>query len=476
MGKLAKNYFYNLIYQIFVTIVPIVTAPYVSRVLSAHEIGIYSYVSSVVTLMTSVLLLGVYNYGSRQIAYVRDNDLKMASVFSQIMSLRLVMLIISTVIYIAVIFIIGKYRIFFNIYYIYLLAFFIDSAWLFIGVEDMKWFVIKNVITKLFIIIGIITLVKNKNDLAIYTLVQALAFFISNILVYPQLKRYILNFKFDFSNLIQDFKGSLYLFLPSIATEIYLQAGKIFLSIFGKNTSQIAIYDYSEKIVTIPLAVITVLSTVMMPRIANEFKKKNMKRISDLINSAISFSVFLAYPLMFGLSVIANKLIPWYLGSSFHDSASIIVVLSPVVLSNALLGISGGQYFTALNKIKILIISQFLILVTDILLNVALVPSFGFYGTAISTVVSSFLGAIVQYIYLSKEIRLRNLFSENLKYLIIGVSMYSIIYFVTNRLVASPVTNLIQILIGIVVYFSICLITKDRNMHIILKKLGIGWT
>ena len=98
-------------------------------------------------------------------------------------------------------------------------------------------------------------------------------------------------------------------------------------------TSQISYYDQAEKIVIIPLTFITVLSTVMMPRIANEFKRGNQTVIGGLLEKAAGYSMFLALPMMFGLMGIAYKFIPWYLGRAFMATAKAVVILSPMVIS-----------------------------------------------------------------------------------------------------------------------------------------------
>ena len=123
-------------------------------------------------------------------------------------------------------------------------------------------------------------------------------------------------------------------------------------------TSQISYYDQAEKIVVIPLTFITVLSTVMMPRIANEFKRGNQRVIGGLLEKAAGSSMFLALPMMFGLMGIAYKFIPWYLGEAFMATAKAVVILSPMVISNTLIGISGSQYFTATNQMGILLKSN----------------------------------------------------------------------------------------------------------------------
>lgn len=183
---------------------------------------------------------------------------------------------------------------------------------------------------------------------------------LSNILSYSQLKRYISRFKLDFSRIKEDLVGSVMLFLPSIAATIYTQCDKVMIELITGNSSQVAFYDYSEKIVTIPLTFITALSTVMMPRIANEFKKGNNAKIQNLLISAARIFYVYCNSHDSWINVGCEQIVPWYLGESFAPTISAIVLISPIVISNTLTGISGGQYFTATNQMKVLILSQFL--------------------------------------------------------------------------------------------------------------------
>lgn len=471
MGKITRNYIYNLAYQILVLIVPLITAPYLARVLGPKGTGIYSYIYSMTTIICTFVMLGIYNYGSRQIAYVRDNEEKLSETFCQIMCARFMIGILGTIVYWIIILIIGKYISLFAIYYTYILAYFIDCTWLFVGVEDMKWAVIKNAATKIFSVIGIFSFVKDKNDIAIYIMIQGLSLLISNILAYTQLRLYINRFRVDFQNIKRDMKGSLLLFLPSIATTIYTQCDKVMIELMIGKTNQVSYYDYSEKIVMIPMTCITVISTVMMPRIANEFKKGNNSLISSYLNKCAKFSMFIACPMIFGLIACSDKLIPWYLGNDFSPTILAINLIAPIILANTLTGIAGGQFFTATNQIKILIKSQTIAVIGNIALNSILIPLLGFVGAAIATLTTSYLIAVIQMSYLIKQVKLPGLVKSSFKYLVISGLMFCVIRVFTANRNASPMVSLIQICIGLVFYFSICYIIKDEHIEIIKEKI-----
>lgn len=471
MGKITKNYIYNLVYQLFILFVPLVTAPYLARTLGATGTGIYGYVYSMTSMICTVVLLGIYSYGNRQIAYVRDDKEKLNSVFWQIISDRIIIGAIGTIVYFVIIFFIGKYVKLFVIFYTYLLAYFCDCTWLFVGVEDMKWAVIKNSITKILAVLGIFIFIRDTKDVAIYVLIQGGAVLISNILAYSQIHQYVSKPKLDFTNLKKDILGSFWLFLPSVAATIYTQSDKVMIELLTGMTDQVSYYDYAEKIVTIPLTFITVLSTVMMPRIANEFKKDNKKEISRLLSAAANFSLFIAFPMLFGLISVADKMVPWYLGSGFFPTIQAIIMISPIILTNTLTGISGGQYFTATNQVKILTISQFLAAIANVLINAILIPKFGFYGAAFATAFTSASCAIYQYCFLLKQIRMPGLFKNAIKYLLFSLIMFGTIKIVTINMPANPLTNMIQILIGVAVYFGLCIIAKDEQVKLIKNKI-----
>ncbi len=471
MGKIVKNYMYNLIYQLFVMFVPLVTAPYLARVLGPEGTGTYSYVYSMTAMICTFVMLGIYNYGNRQIAYVRDNSDRLSDVFWQIMSARLIIAAIGTVVYFAIVLFLNRYVKLFVLHYTFMLAYFVDCTWLYVGVEDMKWAVIKNTVTKIFTVLGILIFIHGEEDLPIYVLIQGASILISNLLAYSQLRRYVHKPHLDFSNVKNDLSGAILLFLPSVATTIYTQCDKVMIELLTGATNEVSFYDYSEKIVTVPLTFITVLSTVMMPRIANEYKKGETKNISNLLNRAAQFSMFIAFPMVFGLISVADKLIPWYLGNEFLPTIHAIMLLSPIIITNTLTGISGSQYFTATNQIGVLVKAQFIAVIGNIIINALFIPRYGFYGAAVATLVTSFLCAVIQYYFMLRQIKLPELFANAFKYMSVSVAMFFVVRILTGRMQASPMTNILQIFIGVIFYLGTCLAIGDKQVRYIFMRV-----
>lgn len=464
MGKIIKNYLYNLAYNLLVLLVPLVTAPYLSRTLGAEGTGVYGYVNSLTSLICTIVMLGIFSYGNRQIAYVRDDPVQTDNTFWRIMTSRLVIAVIGTAIYIVVIAVIGRYQYLFLIYYTYLLGYFVDCTWLYVGLEDMKWAVLKNMFLKLSALIGIFLFVHDKDDVEIYVLIQGGSILIANLLAYTQLRRYVGKPRLIFSGVRNDLVQSAKLFLPTIAATLYLQCDKIMLELMTGDSRQVSFYDYSEKIVMIPLSFITVLSTVLMPRIANEHVKGDKKEISMLINRSAKFSLFTAFPMFFGILSLADKLVPWYLGDEFTPTIQAICMISPIILTNTLSAISGSQYFTATDQVGVLLKSQVFAALGNIVINALLIPDWGFSGAAVATVISSSLCALIQYRYLVRQVALPGLLRVAVRYGVISFAMYLFIQIATRSLPAVPLTSAIQIAIGFFFYFGVCLLMRDEQM------------
>ena len=178
MKSITQNYIYNFIYQIVVLLIPIFLSPYLAQTLGPKNLGIYGYIYSVCNIISTISLIGSYNFGIRQIAYYRDNIKQFTSFFWELFWLRLILGCISLIIYFTIAYI-SDYFIYFILFSGWLIASIIDTSWLFIGMEDMKPTILKNFLVKISSIILIFLAVKQEEDLYIYILIMSMTMFIS---------------------------------------------------------------------------------------------------------------------------------------------------------------------------------------------------------------------------------------------------------------------------------------------------------
>ena len=179
--SIIKNYIYNLTYQILILILPLLTTPYVSRVLGAENVGIYSYTASIVSYFILFGSLGISMYGQREIAYVRDNIKKRTKIFIEINVIKIVTMTISTIVFIVSFGIGQQYSIYYRILILELIASTLDISWFFQGLEEFKKTITRNTIVKLISVMCIFLFIKNTNDLGLYILIYALSNLFGNV-------------------------------------------------------------------------------------------------------------------------------------------------------------------------------------------------------------------------------------------------------------------------------------------------------
>lgn len=464
-----KNYIYNILYNLAALIIPLLTAPYLARTLGAELLGIFAYIQSSTSVICTVSMLGTYTFGNRQIAYTRDSKNQMSQEFCNIMGLRICLGLTGTLIYLVFAFYSGYWQ-FFLCYYIFYLGYVLDCSWLFVGVEDMKICTVKNFFAKAGSAVCIFLFVKDEEDFFLYILILSIATFLANISVFTQIKKYVRICRLQISSLLPNLKVAFQLCLPTLVSTVYLQVDKLMIKWITGNAYEITYYDQAEKIIMIPLAFITVLSTVMMPRIANEFHNGQQEHVKDLIGKACSYSMLMACPLMFGMAGIATHFIPWYLGEEYLPVAYVIIVLAPYVITNTLIGISGGQYFMATNQISILLKGNVLGMVANVITNSLLIPILGYMGAAVATVISQCLMMVYQYYYMNRQIGVMSVIIKQAKYLFYGALMFIVVWVVGRYQEASVIVTLEQIIVGLVVYFILLLLARDSLMKELVEQ------
>lgn len=468
---MLKNYLYTASYQLMVLFTPFITIPYLSRALGAKQLGIYSYVSTSAAMITTFCLLGLYSYGNRQIAYVRDQKESCNQTFWEILLLRLLLAGFGCLVYGLYAWVNPAYRFYFLVYFPYLLAEFLDTSWFFVGLEQMKPAAIKNALTKLVGIIGIFIFVKDTDDLWKYLLLLALATLMANLSLYPQLKIYLKAPRVDLPKIFLHLKASSQLFLPQVAALLYFQIDKVMLQWFTRNPVELAYYDQATKIVMIPLTLVTLISSVSMPRIANEYQKKNQQVVIKLCQQTFKAILLLAIPMSLGVMCIAKQFIPWYLGHDYLPVCSILYILAPVLFLQSLTSLSGNQYFVATNQLKPIFLSYSLAAGGNIALNLFLIPLYQAKGAAMATLLAAVVLVVLQYSVLLKQVPLFTCLKAVLGYGILALLVIGVTYWLTKDEAMQLFTTFKQILLATMGYVFSLILFKDSLSQLAIQRI-----
>lgn len=456
--SLKKNFIYNLLYQILIMVIPLITTPYVSRVIGPEGIGVQSYTLSIVNYFILFIMLGINNHGNRSIAMSRDNRDKLSKIFISIYSIQIAMFVLITGVYcIYINLFVEKYKILFIIQYIYILAALLDINWFFFGLEKFKLTVIRNIIIKILSLLCIFLFIKSSKDIYTYSLILALSQFISQAILWKYLIKEIKFIKIGLCDILDQLKPVITLFIPIIAVSIYKIMDKIMLGSMGSIT-QLGYYENSEKIINIPMGVITALATVMLPKMSNLQANGDEENSKKYISLSIQFAMIVSFASAFGLVGVSPVFIPIFLGDKFIECIDIVSLLSITIIFLSWGNVIRTQYLIPRKKDKIYIYATTLGAVINLIINLMLIPQNGAIGAAIGTVFAEAMVAIYQTIKIRKELNIKEYIRKTVFYLIPGIIMFVVVRYVGELLENSLFTGLVQIIIGAIIYCIISFI------------------
>lgn len=491
--SIAKNYIYNMIYQVLILVLPLVTTPYLSRVLGAEGIGIYGYTYSIVTYFILFGSLGVAMYGQREIAYAQENIEARKKVFLEIIIFRFITIAIACVAYFFL-FINGKeYQIYYQILLLELIAAAFDISWFFQGMEEFKRTVTRNVLVRICSVSLVFILVKTKEDLAKFTLIYSLADLIGNLSLWLYVPKYIKGAKVKNINILKHLPQIMLLFIPQIANQIYKILDTTMIGSLVDNKAETGYYEQGQKVIRLLLTIVTSLGVVMVPRMASTYASGDNEKIKNYMKMSFKFVFFLAFPIMFGIMSISKAFVPVFFGAGYDKVVILINVISPILILMGMGNVLGTQYLLPTKKQKEYTFSVTIGLGVNFILNYLLIKKYASIGASIATVLSELIIVIIQFQYIKKDISTKELFKMAWKYFVAGVTMF-MVCFVIRLLLSKDVLNsillniannmnigkdnlsniisiIIQIILGALTYFGMLIILKDDYIFKFLNKI-----
>lgn len=450
--KVIKNYLYNVVYQILLLLVPLITVPYISRVLGPELVGINSYTNSWMTFFMLVGQMGIALYGNREVAYHRENPIERSKIFWGIELLQVITITCALIAYLGAILLFSTtFKEYFLLQSFWIIAAGVDVSWYFMGVENFQRIVFRNMLVKLASVALIFLVVKGNNDLGKYIALLGLSNLVGNLTLWPYLKDEIKWVPISTWHPFRHFYPALLLFVPTITTQVYLVVNRLMLGRMSTQ-SQLGQFQYTDQIIKVILAVVTASGQVMLPHIANKFSKGDVKGIRDSLYNSFDFITAIAIPMMFGIMAIAKQFAPWFLGKQFNDAGILMMIEAPVILFIGWSNVTGTQYLMPINRTKEYTVSVTVGAVINVIANLFLIALWGARGATLATDISEFAVAAVQLVYIRQTISRRKLFGQMWKYLLSGGIMFIITYRLA-MIMNMTIPNLaIEVIIGAVIY------------------------
>lgn len=446
------NFLLNAAYQLLKIALPLITVPYLSRVIGSSGIGDYAFTYTVADYFVIFGLLGLNQYGNREIAKVRDDRRLRSKTFCSIYTMQLMFSTLVVVIYVIWAFAQnGELRLYSLIWLWWVASDLIDVNWFFFGMEEFKITVVRNTILKFLSLACILLFVKNEHHVWIYCLITSLNLFLSCAVLWPFLVRRVDFARPSISEIAVHIKPNIMLFVPVMAISVYTQMDKILLGILA-NSNQVGLYDYSEKLSKIPLALISALSTVMLPRMSNVLAKGETSKAERYLNLSFCVAIVIGCCFAFGISGVANEFVPVFFGDGWEQCSTLMPALSVIIPLIAVSNVLGVQCLIPRGRDKTYAISVVVGAVVNVLLNIVLIPSYQAFGAVVATVAAELAVLLIQLACLSRELPLKQWLAPVVCSVASGLAMFTCLRIIGYLMGVSLLTVAVEVFSGAVVY------------------------
>lgn len=469
--SIKKNYIYNTIYEILNIIIPLISAPYISRVFEADGVGIYSYTNAIALYFTMFSALGVKSYGQREIAQHRDDPKQASKLFWELEIMCISSTIACLVLWSMLIVFSSAYSAYYAVLTMTIVAVAFDISWFWAGYEEYKFIVIRNSAVKILGLILLFSLITQKSDLLKYIALISATGLLGNISMWTYLPKFLKKTRIRDLQVARHYKQTFIYFIPTIATSIYTLLDKAMIGWITKDDFENGYYEQATKVLSICKALVLSVNTVMSSRMSFLFMKKNHKEIEDKLLTTMSFVLMLSIPMVFGLYGIADSFVPIFFGDGYEKVVMLLYVMSPLIVIISISNCLGALYFTPSGQRSRSNKGIVCGAVVNLILNLTLIPYLASNGAAVASVIAE-LTITAMYLYMARDyFRISYVWQCSWKRLIASVFMFGVVVALGKLLPISWMTLIVRVCIGSAVYFVLLVLMKDSLVLDNAKKL-----
>lgn len=404
MASIKRNFIYNIILNLSAVLFPLITAPYVARVLDPDGLGLANFASTYASYYAIFAALGVSLYGVREVSKRRDNIADCEKFISEVLSINAINTLIAAAVFLISICAIHKFQQNFIIFFIAgfsICAVPLNISWYFSGMEKFGFITSRNLIIRIASIVCLFLFVKERSDLYIYMLLSVLSSIGGIMWNFSELHKAGIRPRLTFNGIKKHYKPLLILFSSSIAISIYTMLDTLMLG-FISNYSEVGFYNSATHISKALLAIVTSLSAVAVPRVAYYIKNKDYENINSLISKSLGVVSFLAIPMTIGLSCIAPTFVPLFFGDKFEGAVYPLMVMSGIITAIGFNNLTGVQILIGMGLDKRFLQCVLVGTVSNFTLNLILIPYLGAVGAAMASVIAESLILLATIIFVKK--------------------------------------------------------------------------
>lgn len=397
------NFIMNMILTASSFLFPLITFPYISRVLLVEANGKLTFATSVMNYFVMVASLGLPTYGIRACAKVREDKEQLSKTTQELLIINIIMTMLTFLVFAGAIFVVpqlAEEKVLFFVYAIGMILTSMGATWFYSALEQYAYITVCSVVFKIISLVMMFLWVRSPEDYIKYGAISVIAGSGSYVINLLNLRKYISfqkKWHYDFK---QHMKPILVFFAMSAAISVYTNLDVVMLR-FMKGNVEVGYYNAGIKVKTILVTVITSLGTVLLPRLSYYIQKKENKAFYQMVGKAVNFVVLLGMPLTLYFMIFAKESILFLAGAEYVKGAvTPMIILMPTILLIGLSNITGIQVLTPQGKEKRVLYSILWGAAIDFLLNLILIPRYSSSGAAFATLMAELAVLVVQCVYL----------------------------------------------------------------------------
>ena len=466
----AKNYVFNLIYQIVAIALPLVTTPYLSRVLGADGIGRYSFAQSIVSYFALVAALGTTLYGQRQVAKVKNDPVLRSQLFWELFIFRFVGVALACLVYCLSIMPNLGDPLLYAVAAIEILTVALDITWFYQGVESFGVIAAGTTLGRLIAMICVFCFVKTREDLVLYVCLYCASILLGNLLCWLGLKRYLVRPRGVRLRVLVHLLPALALFASQFAMQVYTVLDKTMIGLITGSDFENGYYEQSQKLIKVLIALVTSLGAVMASRVAVLWNSERKKEVYPLLYGSFRLIFALGLPMAAGVALILSRFVPLFYGGGFEPVIPIIFVLAcmfPILGCSNVIGI---QYLVPTGREKWLTLSVLCGAGVNVILNLFFIWQWQALGAAIASVVAELAVTAVQFFIVRKEISLAKVLKLLLRYAVFTAVMGGIGYLLYRIAPGGALGIAVIVLPCVLLYGGLLVVTRDPILAFFLKR------
>lgn len=467
MSSVKSNYIYYLFKTFSALVIPLITFPYVSRVLLPENIGKINFVSTIITYFTMLAQFGVTTYGLREAAKIRDDKEKLKKITYEIVIINFITTVVSYCILFLYVYFSAKLFSYRKLILIYSLSIAFNTLgieWLYCALEEYKYITIRQVFFQIISLTLIFIFVKTKNDYFRYAIICVFPSISAALCNIFHVRKFISLFKIkERLEIRKHIRPLAILLMLGLVQSVYTMLDTVMLGYLSDDV-QVGYYTVGTRINHMVITLITVLNAVLLPRLSYyaEHDKSLFKKYFDF---SFCFILAIAIPCVFGVEILAPQLVSLLSGDNFTDVVPVLRIISPIICILTISDQIGMQLFVPYRKDFYILISVVFGAFINVILNAILIPHYHAIGAALGSICAETIVMILKLCLSRKFITLKTFFAPLLQSLLGAIIMFLCLKILVNIIHFHLLINIfVFIVLGAMIYVFILLLFRNKTL------------